>query len=848
MSNNAVQVHPFYREIQARLHICPGTLKHPSVSGYSSSELYADDVQAMLNRGEAQRYCWLQDHEHLVLDIDMHDGGGNGVASFDRLCSDLGVDLLSACGAVLLTPDGGGRHLYWNKPADLRIKRLDPATYPGIDTLGRSIRSNSLTIGAGSTHPVKPGLYTFTTATPRLVDAPVELLALLEDRTPFNPMGPGKGSDPRHAGKPGDDFMKSWDGVELLGEILCDLGYVFRGTYDESGAPFYEFQRPGKTTGSRVSGYLGKQSADGNYQLVSFSHADDHFPAGQSITILEALCRATNGGRGIDATDEGRERSRRTIQFLASRGFGMPTLDEMFGELPVAGSGDGRAAARGDGVAGVAAGVVGGGVVAPVKMRRPSQELWNFDVIGAGKDAKRVPKTADMLVQPFIDAGWPKSCGGMLFVPDGRVVDGRCGVRMMDGAVALFAWLHEQFVVHWLDGGGCVTKAEFYDLLVANCERVDSIAAAPHFPPVSGVWYSCGWPDVSQGRPEDFWAFVDNFAPATDLDRLLMAAAILTPFWGYPGGVRPMLVVTSTSQQNSGKSTFVDAVARLCGFGVQSKTAVTSNSDFERIGEKLASLSPLNPTSSRIIVVDNFRGACLSAADIESYVTSDILTCRRLYKGDVQIPNQFTWFVTGNAMAMSEDMASRSVEIALRQVEKSAQTAEWKERTDSWPVAPVIAGIGAILNSPPVPLSGGNRFPLWCREILGRVCPSAEVAEQVLGRIESGSKALSVESEDVQEFREILERFLKFMRDSRPEWSGFFIVSEFVEYLHMTKTVAPNGRPWNSRSLGRRIKTHLRHVADLIATSTENNRYGYRTVGSIPPAVRFDEAGNPRIV
>ena len=312
MTVDSYKVHPFYRNIGAALRVCPGDLHFPGIDGYADHPQTADEVQAALDAGEITRYCWMLGPQYVVIDVDMHEGGGNGMQSFRQLCSDLEIDLLRECKATVQTPRDG-LHLYFRVPAWMQgMRAIDVDRYPGIDTLGGLIKRSSLVIAAGSNHRMLPDVrYEFLESNPELVELPSKLAAMLAAAPKVRAEEDGVRSE--HHGAPGDVFMRSRDGVKLVYELMSELGYVFRNCGE-----FLEFDRPNKTTGS-LSGYLGKQSQDGVYQLVSFSLADEHFDSGQSITILEAL-RRLKGGRPM----------KELIPFLVANGFGGVGIDEVF--------------------------------------------------------------------------------------------------------------------------------------------------------------------------------------------------------------------------------------------------------------------------------------------------------------------------------------------------------------------------------------------------------------------------------------------------------------------------------------------------------------------------------------
>lgn len=810
----STKVHPFFFTpgTDFRLHVCPGSNKHPVEEGYPRSALSAADVQAKLDAGEAHRYCWLLDPDHFVLDVDQHSGGADGVVALSRLCINLGVNLLDACQAIVETPQGRGRHLIFKKPPEMRLRPLHSLGFAGIDTICHTIRRNALIIGAGSTHPEVDGEYRFVQTNPVAVMAPRALLDMLEDKT--KPVTRVRDPGDRGRGTPGDAFMSSWDGVEELARWMSQAGYLFHLTGDDDGRPLYEFLRPDKTTNSRVSGYLGRQSQEGNFQLTSFSHSDPLFPPGESMTILEAFCRFRHGGLGFSDKDAGTE----TVRALATAGFGVATAEEMFADVAVGGGSgavEGGAAAepagdRDDGGAGPVVAAVGGD--------EPDMDVFeNYVIVGTGQEATKVGKTIPELIAPFVAAGAIRNCNGQLFVVGNHA--GKQEIRVLPNASALFAWMGTRARIRWASGTDKVTREDFFNALLWAVKRYDSLAVTPHYPPVPGVFYLNA---VKPGYLQDFLDWIDHFNPASDIDRHLMIAAAVTPFWGGPGGARPAMLVTSDDKQGSGKSTFVEAVSRLAGYGRSSMSAVGSRGDFEQLGKKLGSRSPTNPNSPRIIGVDNFAGAALGGMAIEGFLTSEQLSLYKLYVGDVEAPNLYTWFITGNYVDASEDFSQRLVEVRLAMPEH--RSADWIEKLLAWDYEKVIAGIGAFFQLPIGDVSTESRFPLWAKEILGRIPKGDRLVREIKAR----SADVSTSGEDAEYMRELCELYAKSLiaDDGVAAQTGqvFMQTSHMSEWLDFVKRRTPMGRSWSARYLGRMLKQAMPHIPELTGHRTHRTR------------------------
>lgn len=85
------------------------------------------------------------DADMLVIDVDVSNGK-QGIASFKRLCADLGRDLFSECTFKVQT-GSGGYHLYFAKDPAQKIKKKNPR-YPDIDFLSEGC----FVVCAGSEH------------------------------------------------------------------------------------------------------------------------------------------------------------------------------------------------------------------------------------------------------------------------------------------------------------------------------------------------------------------------------------------------------------------------------------------------------------------------------------------------------------------------------------------------------------------------------------------------------------------------------------------------------------------------------------------------------------------------
>ena len=278
-----MKTHPFYRAHNLRLHEIPRGVKCPVVKDWPNSTRTADDVDQALESDKCNKYGWILDDCHVVIDIDVHDAKANGYESLAALEAELGFTLESVCGAIVETPSGG-RHYYFTKPNGVTFGKVFKDKYPGIDFInGRGKQ----VIAANSEHDVHEGKRYELRGSGELLPVPSALVEHLQaQRQQAKPTAPYIEAD-----RAGDEFNKSTKGLALICGELIARGYTLRNMKG-----YWEWDRPGKTTTSKCSGHLGKQSSNGNYLLICFSLADPVFPSGESMTIFHAYAMLCHGG------------------------------------------------------------------------------------------------------------------------------------------------------------------------------------------------------------------------------------------------------------------------------------------------------------------------------------------------------------------------------------------------------------------------------------------------------------------------------------------------------------------------------------------------------------------------
>lgn len=143
-----VTLHPFNKETNGcgcGYPDCEVAGKHPVMTNWQNMMGQAGPFKTIKSYVEygidIDGFGWLLGDEHLVVDIDPKNGGN---ASYDKLVAL--VPELDECNVVIKT-GGGGRHLYYKKPADLKVVGTH-RDYPGIDFKQRG----GFVVAAGSLH------------------------------------------------------------------------------------------------------------------------------------------------------------------------------------------------------------------------------------------------------------------------------------------------------------------------------------------------------------------------------------------------------------------------------------------------------------------------------------------------------------------------------------------------------------------------------------------------------------------------------------------------------------------------------------------------------------------------
>lgn len=379
------------------------------------------------------------------------------------------------------------------------------------------------------------------------------------------------------------------------------------------------------------------------------------------------------------------------------------------------------------------------------EIQKPLGEpIRNFhEVMNDGKVIK-VPLPINVItIRAMRETGnWPQRVNKSLFKPR----KGNEGIDWIDSPAALFAYFGDvtgrppefqesNAYSHYH------TRSEVFKHLEMNAKSHLAVESLPHIPPIEDHYYACEFPKFGSG--EILNALVDRFNPDTNIDRDLIFAAFVTPFWGGHGGTRPVFCVTSEDGRGAGKSRVAFMVSAVAGGFVE----LSNNDDIGKFKTRLLSN---DGATKRVVLLDNIKSLKFSWAELEALVTAPTISGHKMFTGEGQRPNTLTYMMTLNGVSLATDLAQRCVVIKIR---KPVYNGNWEEETRKFIQEnrrELIADILAFLSGPAITLSRYSRWGDWERDVLARL-PEPTEAQKVIAERQIASDVESEESDLIEE-------------------------------------------------------------------------------------------------
>jgi len=389
--------------------------------------------------------------------------------------------------------------------------------------------------------------------------------------------------------------------------------------------------------------------------------------------------------------------------------------------------------------------------------------VWVNQIIGQTTRRVRQGSRGEQMLATLTayTGGWPRRCGGMLFVPDGA---DPWRVRWIRKANELLGWIESVYSpsaggggFEWHRGPDLLAPETFLEYCRLHCEAFAFVESYPHEPRVPTHYYH--HPDLPDPCPDRsrLAEVVSRFFPATAGDGELIRLMFLSACWGGPPGKRPVFVIESAEGsenggRGSGKTTLAKMVASLVGGAVSAEQ-----------GENIADLKKrlLSPEGMlRFGLIDNVKSLRLSSVGLEALITADTFSGHQMYVGEGRRPNTMQWVITANAPALSKDLAQRSVMV---RVTTPTYDPDWQTNLATYIEEhrwEILADCAAELREPNrfPPGYKYTRWPEWQRDVLSKAADPESLARELFGR------QLAVD-DDIEVVADITEALQKLVKD-----------------------------------------------------------------------------------
>ena len=446
--------------------------------------------------------------------------------------------------------------------------------------------------------------------------------------------------------------------------------------------------------------------------------------------------------------------------------------------------------------------------------------------------------------------GFPKKLGSTLFYFDKGSDHEILELPTPDD---LSAWVQRlgKCNLDFLRKTGFPTWREVFANLEQTAERFDAVAKAPFWPErkISRTFALYGkLPEATPGSGA-FWKLLDFMSPASDEDRLLMAAFFIAPIFFSETGTftRPAWGIDTDDGQGAGKST----VPLICSWLY----------DCDPIGLDLASLEfraheakkriiSAEGRARRIVLFDNVTQT-IKSATLFDWITAPSFSERQAYgRGENTRPNDLTFVATFNGGKFDTDGAVRFYVVKVRKPERYIY--KWKDKVFSYIHAnrpQIFADIIALLEAAQRRIDSGDiwtrkqgRFPEFDANVLGAVCKSRAEFD-ALDRFMTG--AMSEANDDAERAEAVETAVLNAMQRCKgwdPSMPSVFFASDIDVLLNTNQALAR--LRISSRDLRGWIRSGLlpRWSKDFRKLDGERDRDGWRAASFLFGIDLFDEA------
>lgn len=358
---------------------------------------------------------------------------------------------------------------------------------------------------------------------------------------------------------------------------------------------------------------------------------------------------------------------------------------------------------------------------------------------------------------------FPRLIGNTMFDHDRDTGE----IRPINKQSTLISWIARKSnqKIEWARGDGFITKEEFYEGLFAEAVRYESISSVPAWPVRSDVYYTHGDLPSSNDGHSRFWGLVDMFSPADEANRRLIAAFFMAPVYYRPGVARPAWVIDSTAGAGTGKSSLVEAVARL----YDSPPMRTNKQELKyNVTDLLKRMLSTQGRNAKVLLIDNIIGTfqCPELADM---ISAHSLSGRPSYgRGEETRPNDVTYAITANSAKLDNDLADRSFCIMIGKPKRDKNWATDVEKYISKHRMEIFSDIIDMLENHCAftGVEPATRVPMFEVQVLQAACGTPEIYKDVLDALNRAKAESNIEEEQAAEIYDLVTQKLSEMEIS----------------------------------------------------------------------------------
>ncbi len=267
-----------------------------------------------------------------------------------------------------------------------------------------------------------------------------------------------------------------------------------------------------------------------------------------------------------------------------------------------------------------------------------------------------------------------------------------------------------------------VTVGQLRTGLLQMTGEVDAIMTTPHYPARDRVFYIRGEDAYKKGNGKALSGFLDMMNPDTDEDQDLLEAMIMTMAWGGPPGSRPFFTITSDHGKGVGKTTTAEKCASIFGGCIRINPTKQHFGGLDK--ELKENIGKQDNAMKLMVLIDNVKGE-LQSSMLESWITSDSLSARRLHFGPVEVANYKIFVITNNIPELSTDLATRTVPIKIGP-KKDQGSSDWLRKVDQYiddnreDLLRDILSRLRMSSQSSIKTKNGDRFAAWTKGVLSR--------------------------------------------------------------------------------------------------------------------------------